>query len=135
MPQSHTWQPVGDLEKEGRGWRGGKRKELGRQEKVEGGGERGRWREVGEGKEREGKGKREAGGRWEERGRREGGEEGKGKREMEGVEGGTCRGLLGLVVVRLLWVSGRALVARVRGVLGLSPGDCRLFSLFSISTL
>ena len=37
------------------------------------------------------------------------------------------RGLWGLVVVRLLWLSGRALVAQAGGVLGLTPGDCRLF--------
>ena len=34
------------------------------------------------------------------------------------------RGLWGLVVVRLLWLSGRALAAQARGVLGSLPGDC-----------
>ena len=32
-----------------------------------------------------------------------------------------------LVVVRLSWLSGRALAAQARGVLGSTPGDCRLF--------
>ena len=27
----------------------------------------------------------------------------------------------------LLWLSGRALAAQARGVLGSTPGDCRLF--------
>ena len=40
------------------------------------------------------------------------------------------RGLLGLVVLRLLWLSGRALAAQVTGVLGLTPGGCRPFPLF-----
>ena len=31
------------------------------------------------------------------------------------------------MVVRLLWLSGRALAAQARGVLGSTPGDCRLF--------
>ena len=39
----------------------------------------------------------------------------------------TYRGLWGLVVVRLLWLSGRALAAQARDVLGSTPGDCRLF--------
>ena len=33
----------------------------------------------------------------------------------------------GLVVVQLLWLSGRALAAQAKGVLGSTPGDCRLF--------
>ena len=46
------------------------------------------------------------------------------------------RGLWWLVVVRLLWLSGRALAAQTRGILGLTPGDCRLFHfpLFSSHT-
>ena len=32
------------------------------------------------------------------------------------------------MVVQLLWLSGRALAAYARGVLGLTPGDCRLFT-------
>ena len=42
----------------------------------------------------------------------------------------TYRGLWGLVVVRLSWLSGRALVERVlaRGVLGSTPGSCRPFN-------
>ena len=36
-------------------------------------------------------------------------------------------GLWGLVVVRLSWLSGRALAAQARGVLGSTPGDCRPF--------
>ena len=47
----------------------------------------------------------------------------------------TYRGLWGLVVVRLLWLSGRALAAQARGILGSTPGDCRLFSLSSIFAL
>ena len=39
----------------------------------------------------------------------------------------TYRGLWGLVVVWLSWLSGRALAAQARGVLGLTPGDCWLF--------
>ena len=39
----------------------------------------------------------------------------------------THRGLWGLVVVRLSWLSGRALAAQARGVLGLTPGNCWLF--------
>ena len=39
----------------------------------------------------------------------------------------TYRGLWGLVVVQLLWLSGRALAAQARGVLGSTPSDCRLF--------
>ena len=39
-------------------------------------------------------------------------------------ESRTYRGLRGLVVVRLLWLSGRALVAQAKGVLGLTRGDC-----------
>ena len=31
------------------------------------------------------------------------------------------------MVVRLLWLSGRALAAQARGVLSLTPGDCRPF--------
>ena len=31
------------------------------------------------------------------------------------------------MVVQLSWLSGRALVALARGVLGSIPGDCRLF--------
>ena len=31
------------------------------------------------------------------------------------------------MVVQLLWLSGRALAAQARGVLGSTPGDCRLF--------
>ena len=31
------------------------------------------------------------------------------------------------MVVRLLWLSGRALTAQARCVLGPAPGDCRLF--------
>ena len=42
------------------------------------------------------------------------------------------RGLWGLVVVRLLWLSGRALAAQARGVLGSTPGGCWPFSLSSI---
>ena len=37
------------------------------------------------------------------------------------------RGLWGLVVVQLSWLSGRALAAQARGVLGSTPSDCRLF--------
>ena len=37
------------------------------------------------------------------------------------------RGLWGLVVIRLLWPSGRALAAQARGVMGLTPGGCRPF--------
>ena len=40
----------------------------------------------------------------------------------------TYRGLWGLVVVRLSWLSGRALVAQARGVLGLIPAMASLFS-------
>ena len=40
------------------------------------------------------------------------------------------RGLLGLVVLRLLWLSGRALAAQVTSVLGLTPGSCWPFPLF-----
>ena len=36
------------------------------------------------------------------------------------------------MVVRLLWLSGRALAAQARGVLGSTPGDCWIFSLSSI---
>ena len=43
----------------------------------------------------------------------------------------TYRGLWGLVVVRLSWLSGRALAAQARGVLGSTPGGCRPFSLSS----
>ena len=32
-----------------------------------------------------------------------------------------------LVVVRLLWLSGRAPAAQARGVLGSTPSDCRPF--------
>ena len=39
----------------------------------------------------------------------------------------TCRGLWELVVIRLLWLSGRALAAQARGVLGSTPSDCRPF--------
>ena len=39
----------------------------------------------------------------------------------------TYRRLWELVVVRLLWLSGRALVAQAIGVLGSIPGDCRPF--------
>ena len=42
------------------------------------------------------------------------------------------RGLWGLVVVRLSWLSGRTLAAQAGGVLGSTPSDCRLFSLSSI---
>ena len=43
------------------------------------------------------------------------------------------RGIVRVVVVRLSWLSGRALAAQARGVLGSTPSDCRLFhfSLFS----
>ena len=37
-----------------------------------------------------------------------------------------------LVVVGLSWLSGRALAAQARGVLGSTPGGCRPFSLSSI---
>ena len=37
------------------------------------------------------------------------------------------RGLWGLVVVRLSWLSDRVLVAQSRGVLGLTPGGCQPF--------
>ena len=37
------------------------------------------------------------------------------------------RGLWGLVVVRLSWLSGRALAAQARGVLDLTPSDCQPF--------
>ena len=40
----------------------------------------------------------------------------------------THRGLWGLVVIWLLWLSGRALAAQTRGVLGSTPGSCRLFT-------
>ena len=36
----------------------------------------------------------------------------------------TCRGLWGLVVVQLSWLSARALVAQARDVLGSTPGGC-----------
>ena len=36
----------------------------------------------------------------------------------------TYRGLWGLLVVRLLWLSGRALAAQARGVLGSTPSSC-----------
>ena len=39
----------------------------------------------------------------------------------------TYRGLWGLVVVRLLWLSGRVLAAQASVVLGLTPGDCGPF--------
>ena len=39
----------------------------------------------------------------------------------------THRGLWGLVVFRLLWLSARALAAQARGVLGSTPSNCRLF--------
>ena len=35
------------------------------------------------------------------------------------------RGLWGLVVVRLSWLSSRAVVAQARGVLGSTPSGCR----------
>ena len=41
------------------------------------------------------------------------------------------RGLWGLVVVRLSWLSGRALATQARSVLGSTPGGCWPFSLFS----
>ena len=45
------------------------------------------------------------------------------------------RGLWGLVVVWLSWLSGRALTAQARGVLSLTPGNCMpAFSLPSIFT-
>ena len=37
------------------------------------------------------------------------------------------RGLWGLVVTRLSWLSGKALAAQARGVLGSTPRGCRLF--------
>ena len=39
-----------------------------------------------------------------------------------------------LTTVRLLWLSGRALAAQARGVLGLTPGDCRPFLYFHLIT-
>ena len=42
----------------------------------------------------------------------------------------TYRGLWGLVVVQLLWLSGRALAAQARGVLALTPGSCQPFFTF-----
>ena len=39
----------------------------------------------------------------------------------------THRGLWGLVVVQLSWLSGRALVAQARDILGSILGDCRPF--------
>ena len=39
----------------------------------------------------------------------------------------TCARLWGLVVVQLLWLSGRKLAAQARGVLGLTPSGCRPF--------
>ena len=41
----------------------------------------------------------------------------------------TDRGLWGLVVVWMLWLSGRALAAQARGVLGSTPCDATLFNL------
>ena len=32
-----------------------------------------------------------------------------------------------MVVVQLLWLSGRALAVQARGVLGSTPGDCQPF--------
>ena len=43
----------------------------------------------------------------------------------------TYRGLLGLVVVWLSWLSGRALTAQAGSVLGSTPSDCRPFLYFS----
>ena len=42
----------------------------------------------------------------------------------------TYRGLWGLVVVRVSWLSGRALPAQAKGVLSSTPGGCRPFSTF-----
>ena len=49
----------------------------------------------------------------------------------------TYRGVWGLVVVRLLWLSGRALVAQARGVVGLTHGDGQpfLFPLLSLHNI
>ena len=46
----------------------------------------------------------------------------------------TYRGLWGLVVVRLSWLSGRTLAAQARGVLGSTPGGCRLFTASPVAT-
>ena len=46
----------------------------------------------------------------------------------------TYRGLWGLVVVQVSWLSGRALVAQARGVVGLTPGSCWPFHFSSIFT-
>ena len=43
-------------------------------------------------------------------------------------------GLWGVVVVWLLWLSGRALAAQARGVLGLTPSDCWAFLYFCLIT-
>ena len=43
----------------------------------------------------------------------------------------TYRGLRGLVVVWLSWLSGRALVAQARGALGSTPGSCWPFIFLS----
>ena len=37
-----------------------------------------------------------------------------------------------LVVIRLLWALGRALAAQTRGVLGLTPGDCAVYTKITI---
>ena len=39
-----------------------------------------------------------------------------------------------MVVIRLLWLSGRALAAQVRGVLGSTPGGCQPFHFASYNT-
>ena len=44
---------------------------------------------------------------------------------------GTYRELWGLVVIWLSWLSGRALAAQARGLLGSTPGGCWPFSLSS----
>ena len=45
----------------------------------------------------------------------------------------TYRGLWGLVVVRLSWLSGKTLAAQARGVLGSTSGGCRPFHCLSCS--
>ena len=54
--------------------------------------------------------------------------------ENRGKWKSTYRGLCGLVVVRLSWLSGRALVAQARGVLGWLPATASLFLYFHLIT-
>ena len=57
------------------------------------------------------------------------------KRPAVRFEPWAYRGLWGLVVIRLSLLSGRALAARTRRVLGSTPSDCRPFSLLPHSIL